>query len=169
MELIKDYAQLKVGDIILVKRHQCKGILAKFNTLTNKNITYRIIKDANRYYFDLCNRHLYLIYRTNNAKEILAEDCQVGDIVLVDGPDMDQICEIKIDGKGKEDLSYFYTDNTNFGVLSYIKAKELNRIFYKEQQCQTSSGLCPECKGSGKYIGLNKIDTCAACSGFGRI
>ena len=32
-----------------------------------------------------------------------------------------------------------------------------------------NSGVCPECGGTGEYIGLNVTETCGACSGSGRV
>lgn len=32
-----------------------------------------------------------------------------------------------------------------------------------------ASGPCPDCGGSGKYIGLNAVEDCATCFGVGRV
>ena len=31
------------------------------------------------------------------------------------------------------------------------------------------SGVCPECGGSGEYVGLNVTETCGACGGSGEV
>ena len=30
----------------------------------------------------------------------------------------------------------------------------------------TDSGVCPECGGSGEYVGLNAVETCGVCGGM---
>ena len=30
-------------------------------------------------------------------------------------------------------------------------------------------GTCPDCDGSGRYVGLNTVEVCGACGGTGRV
>jgi DnaJ-class molecular chaperone len=30
-----------------------------------------------------------------------------------------------------------------------------------------SGNMCPDCGGTGKYVGLNLVETCQACNGTG--
>ena len=36
-----------------------------------------------------------------------------------------------------------------------------------EQPDPTDPPKCPECRGTGKYVGLNEVETCDRCGGSG--
>ncbi|MFH2028294.1 MAG: hypothetical protein ABIJ08_04110 [Nanoarchaeota archaeon] len=57
-----------------------------------------------------------------------------------------------------------YALKTSYPVVSLIFDLE---NFNLEKQIQPDKIDCPDCKGTGKYQGLNKMETCKTCSGYG--
>ncbi|MGH7201267.1 MAG: response regulator, partial [Planctomycetaceae bacterium] len=59
----------------------------------------------------------------------------------------------------------------DLGAVDFLRkpCREDELLRSIERAINSRRGPCPQCKGTGQYVGLNVIEACDACNGTGRV
>lgn len=171
MKKISSLDELQLGDYILLKLK--KGNITSQFLKIDKNGEYNVkfwaghiglLKDV------LVHQDIYNLGK-GSYKQVNFYDIKVGQTFISDCKIQKEPYQLTLK---KIDSSLYHITHNNMTlgwgkdeIDGFIKTQDY--LFLINAATNLSGKICPDCKGSRKYIGFNTIEDCRTCNGTGEI